>query len=128
MRSIVEKEGFAFRFDQNACTSCNGACCRGESGYIWVNSKEIAQISDFLGMKSEQFKKEYLIKVGYRYSLKELKINGEHFCIFFEEGKGCTIYPVRPMQCRTYPFWDRYKEKKNLQEVCQECKGILLHS
>ena len=20
--------------------------------------------------------------------------------------KGCTIYPVRPPQCRTWPFWD----------------------
>lgn len=27
-------------------------------------------------------------------------------CIFLaEDGKRCTIYEVRPVQCRTYPYW-----------------------
>jgi (E)-4-hydroxy-3-methylbut-2-enyl-diphosphate synthase len=38
-----------------------------------------------------------------RRTLRE-KANGD--CVFFEQGRGCTIYSVRPPQCRTWPFWD----------------------
>ncbi len=123
MRDIIKKEGFGFAFDQSACASCNGACCRGESGYVWVNSKEIEAIANFLKIGTERFIADYLVKVGYKWSLKELKRKGEYFCVFFENG--CTIYPVRPAQCRSYPFWKRYKDKKYISEVCAECKGIL---
>ncbi len=124
--SIIEKEGFPFSFDTNACFSCNGACCRGESGYIWVDRKEIEAIASYLQMSSERFIEDFLKKEGYRYSLKEFKKGGEYFCIFFDEEKnGCSIYPVRPKQCSSYPFWDRYKDEKYLHEVCKECKGIV---
>ncbi len=128
MRNLIKKEGFSFAFDPAACTQCNGACCRGESGYIWLNKKEIEEIANFLGLKSEIFLQEYCKKEGYRYSIKEIKRKGEHFCIFFEENKGCQIYSVRPQQCREYPFWPRYKEKNNIDEVCKECIGISLLS
>src|SRR5262249_16944213 len=38
-----------------------------------------------------------------RRSLKE-KPNGD--CVFYDRKAGCTIYPVRPAQCRTWPFWE----------------------
>ncbi len=128
MSNIIKNEEFVFSFDQNACASCNGACCRGESGYIWVSKPEMEAIADFLQMDLKRFIATYLYKEGYRYSIKERKKDGEYLCIFFDEQKGCEIYPVRPKQCRTYPFWDRYKSKENLFEVCRECKGIILDS
>lgn len=46
------------------------------------------------------------------------KINGD--CIFYEKDTGrCRIYHVRPMLCRTYPF---YIEELKLQ-TC-ECEGL----
>jgi len=36
-----------------------------------------------------------------RLSLKE-KSNFD--CIFWKDG--CTVYRARPLQCRTFPFWD----------------------
>ena len=125
MQNIVKKDGFGFAFDPDACGSCNGACCRGESGYVWVNGAEIEAISSYLKMDSKQFIDEYLKKEGYRFTLKELKINDEYQCVFFDEKVGCEIYPVRPAQCREFPFWQRYRDDKNLSEVCRECKGIL---
>ena len=128
MSNIIKNDDFVFSFDQNACASCNGACCRGESGYIWVNNTEIKSIAEYLKIDYEKFVQTFLYKEGYRYSIKERKKNGEYLCIFFDEQKGCEIYPVRPKQCRTYPFWDRYKSTENLSEVCAECKGIILDS
>ncbi len=126
MSHLIEKEGFDFAFDPTACGRCEGNCCRGESGYVWLDRESIEQIADFLQMPAKEFLENYCKKVGYRYTLRELKIAGEHVCIFFD--KGCTIYPVRPKQCRSYPFWDRYKDKKNLSEVCAECIGIVFKS
>ena len=121
MSHIITKEGFDFAFDPTACGSCEGSCCRGESGYIWVTSKEIEKIARFLDISTREFIDGYLKKVGYRYSIKEIKKEGEHLCLFFNGG--CEIYDVRPSQCRSYPFWDHFK--KNKDEVCKECKGIL---
>jgi Fe-S-cluster containining protein len=37
---------------------------------------------------------------GERLSLKE---KANYDCIFWKDG--CTVYSVRPLQCRTFPFW-----------------------
>ena len=125
MQNLIKKDGFSFAFDPKACESCKGDCCRGESGYIWVNKEEIENIANFLGILKDEFIKNYLKKVKYRFSIKEVVINGEYQCLFFDEKNcRCQIYPVRPTQCRTFPFWDRYKDEKYINEVCKECPGI----
>ena len=121
MSDIIKKEGYDYAFDPKMCLSCEGSCCRGESGYIWVSKEEIDNIAKFLRISSKRFIEDYLKKVGYRYTIKEIKKDGEYFCLFFNNG--CEIYPVRPAQCRSYPFWDHFKNNK--EEVCKECKGIL---
>jgi len=35
-----------------------------------------------------------------------LKEKHNHDCIFLES-TGCRVYPARPAQCRTYPFWEQ---------------------
>ncbi len=119
--NLISKEGFPYKFNQNACKDCDGNCCIGESGYIWVSPKEIEEIAGFLKMDVEKFKEMYLIKVGYKYSLKEKPYKNGFACIFF--AKGCSIYPVRPKQCRTFPFWDYFKTRVN--ELKKECPGII---
>jgi Fe-S-cluster containining protein len=118
---IIQKEGFNYKFDTDACKNCEGNCCIGESGYIWVSPKEIKEIASFLGIDEEIFKSRFLIKVGYRFSLKEKPYKDGFACIFFENG--CKIYPVRPLQCRTFPFWDYFKD--HLDELKKECPGII---
>jgi len=118
---LISKEGFNFKFNPDACRECEGNCCTGESGYIWVNSKEIEEISRFLGIDTEIFKERFLIKVGYRYSIKEKPYKNGFACLFFDNG--CKIYPVRPNQCRTFPFWDYFKNK--IDELKKECPGII---
>lgn len=29
--------------------------------------------------------------------------NGD--CVFLRDGKQCTVYGARPLQCSTYPWW-----------------------
>lgn len=124
MDTIIRAEGYNFAFDQNACNSCEGKCCIGESGYIWVNQIEQEAIAKHLGITKEEFINAFLLKIRYRFTIKEVPYKGGYSCIFFDrEKKMCTIYDVRPKQCRTFPFWEHFKE--NINEVAQECPGII---
>jgi len=118
---IIEKEGFNYKFNPEACKECEGNCCIGESGYIWVNPDEIKNIAAYLNISEDLFKKMFLIKEGYRYSIKEKPYKGGFACVFFENG--CKIYPVRPRQCRTFPFWDYFKTR--VDELKKECPGVI---
>jgi Fe-S-cluster containining protein len=71
------------------------------------------------------FSKQYVRQVQGRLSLQERVINGEHFCCFFDPiDCQCTIYQSRPKQCRTFPFWDKFK--KAPQALLDECPGVFL--
>ena len=125
MQIMIKKDEFKFAFNPKACEFCDGRCCKGESGYIWLNPKEMQNISEFLGLAFEDFTKQYVKKVGYKYSLIEKKNNNEYECIFFDSKTNrCKIYEVRPTQCKTYPFWESFK--KDYKEVKKECPGIIL--
>ena len=124
MPTIIEKEGYPYLFDADACSSCGGRCCIGESGNIFVTPDEIRKIAKLLEMDVESFKTNYLVKKGYKFSLRERIVGLSHDCIFFDrELNGCSIYQARPLQCRTFPFWDYYKER--VDELKQECPGII---
>ncbi len=117
-------EGFSYAFDANACKVCQGHCCTGESGYIWVSPEEIKQMAEYFQLESSVFVKKYLLKVGYRFTLKEETYNDGFCCVFFDTiRKQCSIYLLRPSQCRTFPFWEYFKE--NVNEVIKECPGII---
>jgi Fe-S-cluster containining protein len=108
------KDGLKFE-----CTQC-GNCCTGAPGYVWLKLPELYRIAEFLGLRDRDFAQKYVRKVGERISLIE-KPNGD--CIFYD--KGCTIYPVRPTQCRTFPFWPEIvKSPATWSEAAAECPGM----
>lgn len=122
--SIIKEDGFSYAFETSACASCEGRCCTGESGNIFVTADEIKKIAKLLQVKEKKFIVSYLEKRGYKYSLKERIVGLSHDCIFFDRAiGGCTIYEARPKQCITFPFWDYFKN--NLDELKAECPGIV---
>jgi len=124
MSNIIKKEGYSYSFDPSACFTCQGRCCTGESGYIYVTKNEIENIAKLLDMDIRDFVGKYLFKKMYKYSIKEIKYNDSFECIFYDrESNGCKIYEARPTQCRTFPFWDYYKNR--VEELKLECPGII---
>ena len=102
------------------CTQC-GDCCTGDPGYVWVTDEELASIADHLGRPVAEVRDLYSRKARDKRTLRE-KDNGD--CVFFDGKKGCTIYPVRPAQCRTWPFWDSNLETPDAwQKTCDKCPG-----
>ncbi len=121
---ILEHKDYSYKFDANICSSCEGNCCIGESGYIWISNEEIQNLANHLNLSQFELRERYLKKVGYKYSIIEQKVDDNNFaCIFFDlNKKQCSIYEYRPVQCRTFPFWDYFKNRVN--EVQKECPAI----
>jgi len=109
------------------CTQC-GNCCSGAPGYVHVTVEEIDRIAAFLGRPAGAgLPRKYLRNVGRGYSLTEVKQTGD--CCFLKTTKGglrtCSIYPVRPLQCRTWPFWEENLESPDAwNEAACDCPGI----
>ena len=120
------------------CTQC-GNCCTGGPGYVWISDVEIDRLAEHLKLPRADVLATYCRKVGGRVSLKERRTpQGQYDCIFLKEqklggGQGrppvvkrfCSIYPVRPLQCRTWPFWDgNLASKENWDHAAKRCHGI----
>jgi Fe-S-cluster containining protein len=108
-------EGLRFR-----CTRC-GNCCTGEPGYVWVNDEEIAAIAELHGTTVQEVATRYTAQ-GYRGRTLREKSDGD--CVFYEKGQGCTIYAVRPRQCRTWPFWEsNVRTPEDWERTKESCPG-----
>lgn len=103
-----------------ACEGC-GKCCTGGPGYVWVSEAEIDAIAAYLRIERHAFRRQHLF-LGYRgYSLRE---KPNYDCIFMEAGR-CRIYPVRPRQCRSFPFWpDALRSPERWQHYASACPGM----
>ena len=105
------------------CTQC-GNCCTGDPGYVWVTKEEIRRISAFLGRRDGWLDEEHLRRVGLRYSLVEESCGD---CVFLrrsDKGTKCSIHPVRPLQCRTWPFWNQNLSSVDAwNEAHKKCPG-----
>ena len=124
MSDLTTKEGYPYAFNADACSTCQGRCCTGESGYIYVSKNEIVKIAELLNLNVNDFAVKYLFKKNYKYSIKENRFNDSHECVFYDrETNGCQIYEARPSQCITFPFWDYYKTR--VDELKEECPGIV---
>ncbi len=105
------------------CMGCGNCCSGPDEGYIWVKPEEIELIADFLDISVKDFKNRYTRRVGLRTTILEDKKTKD--CIFLNEDKGCDIYPVRPNQCRTWPFWDaNLKNSDRWNYAANVCPGI----
>ena len=107
-------EGLRFQ-----CSQC-GNCCTGGPGVVWVTDDEIREIAEFRGLSIGEMRINHTRLHGGRVTLREFA-NGD--CTFFDgQTRRCTIYPVRPPQCRTWPFWNSNLESpetwKRAQPVC----------
>ncbi len=110
------KDGIRF-----ACKGC-GECCRTHSDYeyVFVVAADIRAISAHLEMDESDFLEQYCVLVDGYYSLIYDAVD----CPFLVDGK-CRIYPVRPKQCQTWPFWTENLDRARWEgPVAKCCPGI----
>jgi Fe-S-cluster containining protein len=122
------------------CTQC-GNCCTGGPGYVWISDEEVERLAAYLKLSVPDTIERYCRRIGSRLSLNEIRNpRGEYDCIFLKEEwasvahgddvvvhtkRSCRIYPVRPLQCRTWPFWDGNLASSEIWEhSAQRCHGM----
>ncbi len=104
------------------CRQC-GKCCTGEPGFVWVTDEEIEALAKAVGLVRYEFENRFVRLIeGRKKSLVEFA-NGD--CVLFDPVKrGCRAYDVRPVQCRTWPFWDQNIDRPNSwKKTARFCKG-----
>jgi Fe-S-cluster containining protein len=119
MKKLSNRSYFFDRGIYFECRRC-GACCTGDPGIVYADKEEAMRIAEYLCMGFSFFADMYLYPLRAGYGIKE---HSDGWCFFYDNG--CTIYPVRPNQCRTYPFWfENLRSVKKWQRACNACPGI----
>jgi hypothetical protein len=103
------------------CQGC-GNCCKNHDGYsyVYLTPKDILLISRHLNVDKSHFLAGYCEEEdGYISLVTHLEA-----CPFLKENR-CQIYPVRPGQCKTWPFWSENLVRKNWDgPISKCCPGI----
>lgn len=121
------------------CTQC-GNCCTGPAGFVWISDVEIARLAEHLKMTPPDVVRTYCREEFGRLSLKENRTpEGNYDCVFLQERtaeitfdglppvrhKACSIYAVRPLQCRTWPFWrENLASPQAWKHSAKRCHGM----
>jgi Fe-S-cluster containining protein len=105
------------------CQRCS-ACCRSFPGAVYLTKKDIKKITNYLKIDKNQFIIKYCRPiVKNEKKIISLKEKANYDCIFWD--KCCIIYPARPIQCSTYPFWPSIlRSRQSWEEEKKYCKGI----
>ncbi len=105
------------RFEcQPGCTEC----CR-QQGFVYLTQPDLIRIADHLGMTAAAFEREYVYRTR---NLLRLRVPRDSRCRFLT-GAGCSIHPVKPTQCRIFPFWPELVEsRREWRKTARYCPGI----
>jgi Fe-S-cluster containining protein len=87
-----------------------------------VTEEEIRQIAEYKGLSLGEMQMHHLRFVGGRISLREYP-NGD--CTFLDgKTRKCSVYPARPAQCQTWPFWNsNLADEAAWKEAQASCPG-----
>ncbi len=103
------------------CRRCH-ACCkaRGEYVFVYIEDQEVEPIARALGLSPRAFLKRFCT----RHEGERVLRFEEELCPL-HDGRGCRVHPVRPVQCRTWPFWPENLQSREAWEekVGSFCPG-----
>jgi Fe-S-cluster containining protein len=110
------KKGLRFK-----CTGC-GKCCTGADGYVFLTSDDIRAMASHLHISEKEFVEHYTRIVDGNLCL--IDFSGSDHCIFLVNHR-CSIYPARPTQCKTYPWWiHNIDTAESWNHTATFCEGI----
>jgi len=105
-----------------SCTSCGKCCTGGSNHYVAMSKTEAALIRKHLGVTDDWFRRRYVEHLT-RNTLTARMPEGR--CSFLNKNWQCKIYHLRPVQCRTYPYWPEILEtNKAWNNEAKHCEGI----
>lgn len=87
-----------------------------------MSPKDQERLAVHLGMDVSDMLREYSVSPNGK---PNLRTGEDGYCVFFAEGKGCTVHPGRPDICRAWPFFRGNLIDSMSWEMIQEyCPGV----
>jgi Fe-S-cluster containining protein len=108
----------AIRFTcQKGCTKC----CEVK-GYVYLTENDVSAAAKHLGLPQADFESQFIYRTKHMRRIR--KPRGTKQCPFLEAG-GCSIHPVKPVQCRLFPYWpELVEDRKAWARTGKWCPGI----
>lgn len=116
---LFEKNGLKFE-----CKRCSG-CCGKSPGFVFLSKADLERLCGFFCMKPVEFVEKYCRWTVYYEGKTVLALfeQKNYDCVLWNNG--CSAYEERPVQCRTYPFWDWMIKSKEMWDECAvDCPGM----
>jgi Fe-S-cluster containining protein len=86
-----------------------------------VSTFRIERLARHLGTSVGAFRREFLTEDENGETVLTLRENGD--CVFWKDG--CTVYPERPRQCRSFPFWsENLVSRGDWTKLEEFCHGV----
>jgi Fe-S-cluster containining protein len=103
--------------------ACQPGCtkCCDTRGFVYITENDLQRMAAYVGLSAKAFEKRYVVRFK---QLLRLRKPPKSQCHFLTEG-GCSVHPVKPVQCRLYPFWPELVETRaNWDTEGVLCPGI----
>jgi uncharacterized protein len=114
--------GRSYFFDNGLrfeCRQC-GNCCTGDPGRVRISEDALGPMARLLKLSVPDLIHNFLLPSEDGHIARELS---DGRCIFYNNG--CKIYPARPRQCRTFPFWLKFlRNDTQWHALSKSCPGI----
>lgn len=119
MDNIYYQSGLQF-----SCQRCS-KCCRFDPGYVFLTKSDLSALIQATGTTRDLFLEKFCrwipVNGDCYLSLKEKQ---NYDCIFWEQ-RGCSVYEHRPIQCKSYPFWESFLISEDQWESLKaSCPGV----
>lgn len=114
---LVQIGKVEFRFEcRPGCTTC----CTKE-GDVFLTDEDVKRIAPHFDLSPQEFLARHCDQ---RDGETRLADKSSDPCRFVTE-TGCSIHEVKPLQCRTFPFWPEYvRARRSWRNLRRFCPGI----
>lgn len=105
---------------QFTCIQGCTQCCQ-QKGWVYLTEDDLLRAARFVSLTPAEFERRYVVRTRHRLRLRKPKNAQCHFLL----AGGCSIHPVKPVQCRLFPYWPELVEDRNAwNETARYCPGI----
>jgi uncharacterized protein len=90
-------------------------------GEVYLTEQDLLRIAAHLSTDPAEFEAKYVHRTTRSLRLRK---PSDRQCLFHQNGR-CSIHPIKPVQCRVFPFWPEIVETEaSWNETALRCPGM----